>query len=246
MKRKLTIFGLAITAVVATTALTASLGQAEPGAETKFTAAPGVAYPIVGTGTQHTNFDDRFVVTGSTLRCSDETTLFQATLAEASTSLTVTPHYTGAGGGKCTGPLGVGIEVDLNGCHYTFTAGKHTTAEDVHGKVHIVCPTGKTITVTGGNCTTHIGPQTAAGKVTYLNKGTNKITVEIEVTVATSHTNEGFPCTFSNGNGTGTYFSRVLVECFKDLGTHASATTPGTNTYTHNKEVRNCDVGTHV
>jgi hypothetical protein len=236
MKRKLTILSLAIMTAMAVMAWTASMGQAVKDAGTKFTAA---SYPTVATGTQEAT-DDRFVVTGTTLRCADNATKFEATLSEANTSLTVTPHYT-----SCLAGGFVTVNVDLNGCDYTFTAGKHNLAAgDFDGVVHINCPGTNRIAVTGGNCVTHVGPQAATGKVTYLNKGGNKVTIEVAVTVATEHTNLGFPCTFSNGKGTGTYTSSVLVECFKDTGNSADPGTANTNLYTHKNEAVNCDVGT--
>jgi hypothetical protein len=233
MKHKLTVIGLVAAAALVVTAWAASLGQAN--STTAFTAAK---YPAVGTGVEE-GTPNHFVVTGATLHCPNGGSTFEATLSGQSTSLTVTPHYT-----NCTGPLGAPATVVLNGCHYEFTSGVHTAANGhVHGSVHIRCPAGKRIEVTAGNCRTHVGEQTPTGTVTYKNLGGNQVTVTVELTIATEHTNLGFPCPFSNGKGTGTYTSNVVFSCFEDTGA-GEGTAKSKPAYKHNSVADACHVKT--
>jgi hypothetical protein len=89
------------------------------------------------------------------------------------------------------------VTVDMNGCHYLFTAGTYTKNETggaglSDGTAHIQCGAGKEITITVMSlshetvrCTAHVKPQTAKGFVTFRNETTEKV---MAIT-AVSHTN---------------------------------------------------------
>jgi hypothetical protein len=238
MKSKLKALGLALVAVFAMSAVMATAAQAT---QAQFTAAE---YPAVGTGhIEGAVTANYFQITGAggeKIHCS--TVTYEATLAAASTKLTVTPHYNG-----CTTGSGVGSTVDLNGCDYVFVAGTKTSTVDSHGSVEIVCPAGNSIQVTsGGICTTDIGPQTITSGITYTNVGNGDVTVDVDITgkIKYTETDQNFFCPNTNGHVTsdGNFVSNVLLTGFKDLGTQASPVTTGASQVKEGAAV-NIDVG---
>ena len=238
MRRNLKALGLALLAAFAMSAVVASAAQAEAPAE--FTAAE---YPAVLTGHEEEEKAEFFEFTpGNKTECSDVT--YEATLTEASTEVTVTPHYTG-----CTAS-GVGTNFNLNGCHYKFTAGTATSSTVAHGAVHVICPPNKQIEVVvgGGLCVVDIGPQTLAAGITYTNikgggPGTKTphdyVTVDIDITGKLKYTDTdtgGIFCPFAGNHTTenGSIVSTVILKGYKDLKEdHTKPGTPEAKEYTH-------------
>ncbi len=221
MRGNLKALGLALLAAFAMSAVMASAAQATPA---QFTAD---AYPAVGTGKEVAGTVNKLESTaGTSISCGN--VIYEATQGEASTELTVTPHYT-----SCETNSGIGVTVDLNGCHYKFTAGTKA-AHGSTGSVHIICPTGTEITVTAAGCTIHVPPQTLNG-VTYTNEvnGDVKVDVNINTLTTTETDHSAFLCFFGATEihvTNGLFQSTVLFECFKDLGNHSGTTdNPGTN-----------------
>jgi hypothetical protein len=182
MIRNLKALGLALVAVFAMMAMAAQGAQGEEGAD--FTPA---SFPTTIDITNESTFT--WAVPGlPTQTCAEVSG--HAILEDASPELTATEiqfatcHVVTLG---ITFP----VTVDMNGCHYLFTAHTYTpkaTEGDgaADGDVHIVCPEDreKTITVfkagSSGHpeadlrCTIHVPPQTPgpATDVTYLNENT--------------------------------------------------------------------------
>jgi hypothetical protein len=161
MNRNLKMLWLALVAVFAMSAVTASNAAAEK--QGQFTAEEYPAHIFAE------DTDDIFTVLGQPLLCKHQT--FTGVLASESTDITINPEYT-----KCENVNNKKqVTVTMNGCNFTFTAGTVTSATTVHGEVHITCPTGKEIEAhtyndvahTSVHCTLVIPPQTLP--VTYTN-----------------------------------------------------------------------------
>jgi hypothetical protein len=228
MKGKLKVIGLALFAALAVTALAVSSASAVKTA--KFTASQ---YPAIISGSQEgppTTGVNYFESTpGSKIEC--HVAEYEATLSAESSELTVTPHYATCGN-----------TIDLNGCHFAFTAGTTTTETDVHGTAAVKCPGPiKQITITAsGVCEIHIPEQTGINGITYTNEA-GFITVDINSTNITAiETDTPIPsiCPFTNHTTHVTnakFVSSVKVSTFKHKGTKTTAageTTPGTVDYT--------------
>lgn len=222
MRGNIKTLGLALVAVLAMSAVAASAAQALT--QAKFTAD---AYPAVIKGAQEGTENFLEATAGRKTEC--KTATYQATLTEASTELTVTPHYA-----ECEAS-GVGTTVDLNGCDFRFTAGTNTSAEDSHGSADIVCPGPiKSITVTTFTCTVHIPAQNGLTGVTFTNKSASTVTVDVDITNQIKYTEtDGFLCPFEgNTEGSdGDFVSKVTVHGFKDGQPQAHPTTEGVTTY---------------
>lgn len=203
MIRNLKMFGMAIVAVFAMSAVAASMASAD-----SFTAEKA---PVTYTGNQ--SEANVFTTTVGTVKCT--VTTFKGTVNSTSTTTaSVTPTYSG-----CTA-FGFPADIEVNGCEYLLHVGAATT-----GTVDVVCPVGKEITVVATTsatnptpkCIVHIKAQSGLGTVTYSNVGTGT-TREVLVSVNVS----GIHYTHTPGSGlgacptegtstTGTYTGSVLV-----------------------------------
>jgi hypothetical protein len=141
---------------------------------------------------------------GGTLTCSSVTA--SGVLKSASQSITLTPSFSG-----CQ-ILGLTATVSANGCTYVVNGGASTS-----DTMDIVCPEGKAITASGGNCAASIPAQAGLSAVTArdrLNSSPQQISLSLNVVGLTyNKTNDGFLCKF-NGTGTktdGTYSGTALV-----------------------------------
>jgi hypothetical protein len=103
-------------------------------------------------------------------------------LSSGAETATITPEYT-----NCVDPeTGNGRTVDMNGCDYVFTTGPTTPTEatGTYGvKAKVVCPTGKSIQITGGACTVTVGGGTNNQDLTgahlkHTTTGTHDIDLE--------------------------------------------------------------------
>jgi hypothetical protein len=195
--RKLKALGLALVAVLAMSAMAAATAQANEKAD--FSAA--------GTHIHATNANEgthTFNIPGfPTLTCTEVSGT--GTLAKES------PELTGEAISYKTCHIVSGftfpVTVDMNGCHYLFTAGTYTKDETSKagisdGSIHIKCPVGKEITITVMSldhktvrCTIHVPEQTPKGTVTFRNETTEKVMAvtavadKLEVTATVTDSN---------------------------------------------------------
>lgn len=242
MKRNLKALGLAVVAAFAMSAVAASAASAE----NQFKADD---YPVVLTGHEEGEVN-RFNVGNSSLEC--DSTTFEGTAEEDSTSLTITPHYD-----DCKTSAGTSAKVHLNGCDFEFTAGEHVGTHEFEGDAHIRCPSEQSITLTipesGSLCVIHIGEQTVRQdgehSLTFTNNtnggGTadDDVTVDVDVTVTANVTKESIFCPLSGGvTNEATYESKVTVKGFGDEGTTAHPSTSGKDAFAHD----NTQVGVRV
>jgi hypothetical protein len=138
------------------------------------------AAPATLTGKNHAG-PSLFFSTAGALECNEST--YTGTLAaEEATELELAPAYAG-----CS-LMGIPATVDVNGCKYRFTVTNIESGKR-EGSMDIVCPEGKTITVTAvqagtPKCTIHIPSQNDRRPVTYTNTGagaTREITIDLNV-----------------------------------------------------------------
>jgi len=195
--RKARIFGLALLALVAVSAVGATAASAD-----EFTAT---SYPAVVTGVNEPGFPDESTTTSGAVKCT--TTTYTGTIKEKSTTLTITPSFSG-----CTA-FGFVATVEMNGCDYLFHINGTTSTT---GTVDLVCPAGKEVTAVGKSgatvkCTSHTPAQTNLGTITYSNIGVAGATEEITVfgnisgTKYTHTAGTGVGACTSGSGTTGTY-----------------------------------------
>lgn len=248
MRGNLKALGLALLAAFAMSAVAASAAH---GTTAKFTAAE---YPAVATGAQEgqpTNSDNYFEATPNR-KTECHVATYEATLAAASTELTVTPHYT-----QCSSSI-LDVTVDLNGCHFTFKTGAIHSTTEVTGTATVNCAEGKEITITAGGaptCIIHIpGDNTVPGSpknvnltgVTFTNIANGDVTVDVDITNQIHYTDtdtQPILCPFmgESTNANGSFRSTVLVEGFKETKHGTNST--GNTSYEHGAAV-NIDVKT--
>ena len=226
MIRNLKATGLALVAVLALSALTASSASA---VTDHFTTTKDSA---LLTGVSH---DNSFHFPGGSPSFKCTTSQFTGTVLNNATEATIDPTYTGEinetphnTAHRCTG-TGGDVVIDMNGCHYVLTG--NTTGHDPVGTpdatVWITCPAGQVIKVTqpGTGITIQVPPQTpTTGGVTYLNKplhsGGNSVEVTATATGITTLCHPAFTCglagiaTHANSS---TYTGTVLATGYEDL-----------------------------
>lgn len=192
MIRNLKTLGLALFAVLALTAVGASAASAS--------AFSADEYPVTVEGEQ-TN-THTFTVQAGTTHCS--VAKFHGTAGAESSTLTITPTYTG-----CTlTPLG-SATVKMNGCDYMFHSGAATgNPDEFNSSVDIVCSGSNVIeVVVPFICTVKVGPQTGLSN-TVLKSNTSPATVTATASVSgIAYSQSGSFCTngsFSNGTYNGT------------------------------------------
>jgi hypothetical protein len=224
MIRNLKALGLALVAVFAMSALTASAASAN---NDVFTVGTGGTTSANMTGVSHS---DEFFITpdGASFNCT--TSRFAATATNNGTSATVeaeyfgTPNVAHTATEHCEGSIGE-VDIDMNGCHYKLTGS--TTGEDppVSGKdatIWIECPT-EPIKITGSATITVPSQTPTSGGVKYtdLPNHSGGAAVEITTTVTgiTYSCHPTFICTLGgvahHGN-TADYTGGVTVTGWKD------------------------------
>jgi hypothetical protein len=246
MRVNLKALGLALLAAFAMSAVVATAAHATA----KFTTV-NEDYPVVLTGedeapTSETYFES---TPGSRTHCPAANVRYEATVEQASTSITVTPHFGDTTDSPCVGTAG-GLEpkatIHLNGCDFKFTALANTSATDTHGTADLVCPQGTEITITIVTCVVHIPPQHINHGITYTNipgggaTPHDYITVDVNVVDTITYTEtDAFLCPF-NGNTTahdGDFKASVRIKGYEDSGNkNHSTTTTEADTGKHPKQ----------
>ncbi|HWL49356.1 MAG TPA: hypothetical protein VNT92_05720 [Acidimicrobiia bacterium] len=210
MIRNLKALGLAVVAVFAMSALTASAAMA-------------------GTTSFHSNADhttitgeqegtNTFSVNAGTIHCSTAT--FSGTSSATTTQeITIAPSYSGC---KITAITLETVEatVDMNGCHYLLTSS---------GQVHVTCPSAP-IRVTSPICTVTVHPQTV-NSVDYTNTGSGTTTATtVESTASSIKYTQSAICPGGGGEASnGVYAGSVTTTCENAAGNHVGcwwSTTP--------------------
>jgi hypothetical protein len=179
MIRNLKVLGLALVAMFAISAMTASAASAVD----HFTNTLGAANPALMTGTSHDNVF-RIISANSKFECT--TSKFTATALNGSTEATVLAGYTSiinetphnALEPKCNATIGK-VLIDMNDCHYILTGNTTKEHPKASGKfdaaIWIKCPkvneVEQEITITGPlGCVIHVPSQTPTeGGVVYTN-----------------------------------------------------------------------------
>jgi hypothetical protein len=206
--RTLKVFGLALVAVFAMSAVVAATASAT---QHQFhSGSTNTTLTVSSNATQAFTYETGgMVVSCTTVGGSGEVSGVQTT-----TEVTFKPTYSG-----CTAGSFITVQVDMNGCDYLLTIdpNKETVS---NGPVHIKCPTEggvqKQITITfklfgGLLCSFHIPEQTPDGVADYANNGSAQVDVTPTQT-GIDATRQGNSECGSATSSTGTYTGRVQVK----------------------------------
>jgi hypothetical protein len=242
MIRNLKVLGLALAAVLAMAAVTASAASAQgkltSTGPVTLTAVEKVGAPIT---------DNRLTAFGSFVQCPGSTytghkvlTLKETEelkkhqlLPSVSTEATLTPHYKQTDH-NCTGPLGTVATVDMNGCDYVIRLGATTggVAGTYGVTFDVVCPTGKTITVTiwlntdahtaepdNAKCTLHVGSQSGLHGAHATDNGNGTVDIKGTVTpITVTQTRHSILCPSGTHTSEATFDLNVTVSGKSELG----------------------------
>jgi hypothetical protein len=235
MTRNLKALGLALVAVFAVSAMTASAASATD----LFTVGNGKS--ALMTGISHTS-EFKITPNGPSFNCT--TARYAATAVHKASEATVDTLYEGKvnatpHNAECSASVGSITAVDMNGCDYDLTG--NTNAEDppVVGKdatIHVTCPVGKVIQITsslGAVISIPAQTPTLLGGVHYTNlpnhTGGPSVTVKATVTGITFTCAPAFACGLggipTHGNNSD-YTDDAIVTGYEDLNSAGSPITP--------------------
>jgi hypothetical protein len=167
MTLRLKALGLALMAVIAIGAVSATAAQAG-----EFTAEK---YPATITGTPLAKHQFHFIA--GTVTCNS--TMFHGNLAAASNTLTLKAEYS-----ECSTPGGA-VNVFMNSCDYVLHAGETLEEGTVDGSLDIKCAEGDEIEFKepGSGCIVKLPPQIGTTTLKYTNHKVGKdfdLDVDIE------------------------------------------------------------------
>jgi hypothetical protein len=213
MIRKLKALGVAITAVLALSAVAASGAQAFEFTSSNTAKAGHPHEHTISHGTQTTSHVFTAGEGFGGISCA--VAEFEGTGTGTDTTVRSLPTYE-----NCKDSFGRTAHVSTNGCEYEFHAKVKVNSDLYTGTSNLLCPTGKSITVeitSSGSvvCTVHIGPQTGISPIKF-ELGTSQptdIVVNSEAANVKSTTTGGFfSCGVSEGSHTdGTYTGKTTV-----------------------------------
>jgi len=167
------------------------------------------SYPTTVTG-QPEGTDNYFELGGIKAEC--QIASFHGALTGASSTLTITPHYTECPSGSFI------LTLDLNGCDYLLHAGEGEPGDDSYdAALEITCPEGQEmqVTVFGDPCSFHIPPQTISEGIQITNlTGSSPSDITLDIQVAMKGTGTGtFLCPSSVKNSKSVvYISKVTLQ----------------------------------
>ncbi len=216
MTRTLKMLGLAMMAALALSAVAASAASADlfEGEE--------AALDVTGQNTNGVNAI--LTVPGTSVKSECEVSKYSGTATNKSTSITVHPTYSNAGGANCDlEPVG-SAPVVTTGCNYIISS----ITSGGHAGVQIECSGSSKIEIQGPGCTVKIGSQTPDGGVVFDNQGTGS-TRDVEVTATVTgidYTSSGFLCGLVGVPSSGTnatYTDSVTVKGYKDGSAHGGS-----------------------
>jgi hypothetical protein len=192
MTRNFKTLAVALCAALALTAVAASAASAEG----TYTAG---AYPTTGTATSAFG-NDTFITAVGTVECAAH---YEATLTEASSSMTVKPTYSGC---KFAG---FNATVNMGNCDKRFTLAISIGGDRWRASLHIGCTSGS-ITITAGPCAMTIGPQGPIdGDIIENNTAAGDVSTQADIKnqIAYTVTVDNFGCPFAGtGPKTGASF----------------------------------------
>ncbi len=220
MTRNLKVLGLALTAVLAMSAVVAASGA--QAVVPQFHCTSTTENCIV-TGKSNIG---KLLVTNVEVKCKENTGVagarYEATIPKTGTTATITAAYGNPTTGKGCTLASLPLTVNMNGCDYTFNSVEPEAGLEGTATVDINCPAGKVIEIVSPSapCTITIEPQTGLKHVTFTNSKTPEptdVTANVTVTgIATISHGAGCPCpeteTLKNGSLTDT----ITLEGFND------------------------------
>jgi hypothetical protein len=206
--RTLKVFGLALVAVFAMSAVAAATASAT---QNQFhSTKENTTLTVSSNATQEFTYEAGGIV----VSCTTVGGSGQVSGKQTTTEVTFSPTYSG-----CSVPIPfTSVQIDMNGCDYLFTIDPESK-EVNNGPVHVKCPTEggtqKQITITvklfGSKlCDFHIAEQTPDGVADYSNKGTEQIDVTPTQT-GIDATKQGSNECGGASSANGTYTGRVQV-----------------------------------
>jgi hypothetical protein len=140
------------------------------------------------------------------------------TTTETTTSLTVTPAYSGC----TTTSNGQAVPIDVNGCTYTFTVAAGTT-NSTEQTIHLICPAGQSLKITHPNCTVSIHPQASSG--TTYTKHTTIFSIPIwHQHIEVKTTRHGLCQFIAPTAGASTFKGSMTLKAFNTVGSQISLT----------------------
>jgi GDSL-like Lipase/Acylhydrolase family len=160
-----------------------------------------------------------FSLKGGEVAC--ETSHFEGTLAEASSTLSLVPTYE-----SCVAMGSIPATVTTTGCEYQLHATEEVASGVFDHDIDVVCESGKAITVTVSTCVIEIGPQSGLTAITTTNLEGGELTLDAEVS-GYHYVGKGFLCGLL-GIGTGTdgeYFDHVVLSGEVGVGEEPAPTT---------------------
>jgi hypothetical protein len=211
LKARLVCVGILVLAAALTSTAQAATPEFHCAAATTATCFIESRGGLHGTGAN----DNVFYVSGGNVKCTGSATVdgtqLKGTEAKTSRSVTVAPTYTG-----CKA-FGVSASVKAEGCTFKFIlieGGIGTATTD------IICPGGKSITVTptGLSCTITTGAQTGRTGVPFSNSGVTHVAGSANISKI-SYTKSGTECPEGSGGGVnGLYQGTVTLGANEDNG----------------------------
>jgi hypothetical protein len=217
MIRKLKVLGLALTAVLAMSAVVASASQATVGS---FTWANGTTQLDATQDAATPN--QKFVVDAGSFTCNEVhgTAKVSGTSSTDVTSEKTITYQNSGSTDTCPASIGTAT-VKMNECGFTFTAGETLNAmETTASVIHVVCPGTNVISVSvAGLCTVEVPAQTpTGGHVVFrtitnaFGAGIHDVTVEATVTGITYDQTGIFCPNGGTKHGTnGTYNGNITI-----------------------------------
>jgi hypothetical protein len=222
--RNLKILGLALVAMLAMSAVGASMASADD-----------LTSEVVGAvqlhGTNEPAEPDSFVTTAGTVTCQ-EVTYNIGTISVPATSVTATPVYEtlAKNGTHNCKFLGLPATIHTEGCDFVFTV---TGGTSTVGDAAVKCPAGKAITVTAISagtlkCSVSVSEQTLSSAaepdpVTGVNIGagtTREVTLKVSYKgLKYTHTAGTGLGACTSGSGTGTFNGKGVVTAQNDAKT---------------------------
>jgi hypothetical protein len=198
MIRNLKILGVAFAAVLALSAVAATVASAEG----QVTCS---SYPCKITGESAVG-NSTFITEAGAVECQGHA---EATINAPTSELTITGTATNC---KAFGFLNA--TVNTNGCDGLSTTPKKLSATEWTATGHMLCPVGKTIEIIAGTCKVTIGPQTPASAHTIITNTTAPTPDVVDLTGSATGVNytvvtDGFGCPFA---GTGAKTGASIVQ----------------------------------
>jgi hypothetical protein len=146
-----------------------------------------------------------------TISCEVATFTGTSFVTSPQKTVTVAPKYE-----KCKF-LGVtGVNVNINGCTYTFN--QPTGTGPFTGTVTINCPTGKVIEFEANGCKIEVGAQGPLSTVTYTNLATTPMSVKVEAKVSKIAYTASGTCTVLGKKEDGSYSGVALADAETEGG----------------------------